>query len=238
MSARRAFFLLAGWAVLGAALSPPLDAAADRSLPAHMAQHMLLLAVVPPLLLLGEPVRVALELLPPRWARRLLVALHRRPLARVAGPGFALALFAAVVVCLHLPPAYDAALESELLHAGEHLAYLLAGLLLWAAAMGSDPQARPLSAVAVVGLLAAAMVPMVAVGVALDTASGVVYSPYAARAGIAGAIAEQGPAATVMWAGDLPFAAAIVLAGWAAVRREERRQRLRETVAASSRRLP
>jgi hypothetical protein len=34
-----------------------------------------------------------------------------------------------------------------------------------------------------------------------------------------------------MWAGDLPLAAAIVLAGWAAVRREERAQRLRELAA-------
>lgn len=232
MTPRRGIFLLAGWAALGVALSPPLEGAAEDGLAAHMVQHGLLLGVVPPLLLLGEPVRVALDLLGARRGRALLRALRWRPLALLLSPLVALLVFAAVVVAFHLPAVYDAALRSSALHGLEHLAYLGAGLLLWAAVLGADPRARPLSPVAVVGLLTAAMVPMVAVGVALATASGVVYDFYAARAGAAAALAEQRPAATVMWAADLPFAAAIVLAGWASVEREERRQRAREAALA------
>ncbi|HEX2393546.1 MAG TPA: cytochrome c oxidase assembly protein [Solirubrobacterales bacterium] len=233
MTPRRATFLLAGWAVVGVALSPTLDAAADRGLPLHMLQHMLLLAVAPPLLVLGEPVRVAFALLPAGSARRLSRALRRRPLATLLNPAVALALFVAIVVGTHLPAFFDLTLESDPLHALEHLGYLAAGLLLWSAALGADPAARPLSIVAVVGMLTAAMVPMIAVGVALDTASGVLYAPYAAGSGAGAALAEQNPAATVMWAGDLPFMVAIVLAGWAALRREERLQRLTELVAQS-----
>jgi putative membrane protein len=231
MTPRRAAFLLAGWAVVGVALSPPFDSAADRSLPLHMLQHMLLLAVAPPLLVLGEPVRVALALLPSDGARRLARAPRRRPLATLLSPAPALALFVAIVVGTHLSAFFDLTLESDPLHALEHLAYLVAGLLLWSAALGADPAARPLSIVAVVGMLTAAMVPMIAIGVALDTASGVLYAPYAAGSGTAAALAEQDPAATVMWAGDLPFMVAIVLAGWAALRREERLQRLNELAA-------
>jgi putative membrane protein len=230
MTWRRAVFLLAGWLVVAIALSPPFDAAADASLPWHMLQHTALLAVAPPLLVLGEPVRVAFDLLPVGGARRLARWLRRPPLATLLNPAVALALFLLIVLGTHLPAVFDAALESEGLHALEHASYLTAGLLLWSAAIGADPAARPLSLVGVTGLLSAAMVPMLAVGVALDSASGVLYSPYAAS-GAGAAIAEQGPGATAMWAGDLPFIAALVLAGWAALKREERLRRLHEAAA-------
>jgi cytochrome c oxidase assembly factor CtaG len=228
MTWRRGTFLLAGCVVVAVALSPPLDAAADESLPLHMLQHMLLLAVAPPLLILGEPVRVAFDLLPPAGARRLADLLRSRPLQALLNPLVALAVFALVVLGTHLPAVFDTAMESEPLHALEHGAYLFAGILFWGAALGADPAAKPLSLIAVAGLLTAAMVPMIAVGVALDTAAGVFYAPYAAGTTSAAAISEQDPGATAMWAGDLPFAAALVLAGWAAVKREERRQQLHE----------
>ncbi|MGN6556569.1 MAG: cytochrome c oxidase assembly protein, partial [Solirubrobacterales bacterium] len=143
----------------------------------------------------------------------------------------ALAVFALVVVGTHVPVVFDTAMESEPLHALEHGAYLAAGLLFWAAALGADPAAKPLSLIGVTALLTAALVPMIAVGVALDTATGVFYSPYAAGTTAATAIAEQDPGATAMWAGGLPFAAALVLAGWAALKREERLQLLHELAA-------
>lgn len=231
MTWRRAFFLAAGCAVVGVALSPPIDAAADENLTLHMVQHMLLLAVAPPLLVLGEPVRVAFDLLPVGGARRLAAWLRRPPLATLLNPAVALALFVAIVLATHVPAVFDTALESDPLHALEHLSYLLAGLLLWSAAIGADPAAKPLSLIGVTGLLTAAMVPMLAVGVLLDTASGVVYSPYATALGSATAFGEQNAAATAMWAGDLPFILALVLAGWAALKREERLQRLHEQAA-------
>jgi len=217
--------------VVGLALSPPFDAAADESLPWHMLQHMLLLAVAPPLLVLGEPVRVAFDLLPPRQARQLASALRRPPLAPLLKPAVALGLFVLVVIGTHVPVIFDTALGSDPLHALEHFSYLLAGLLLWSAAIGADPAAKPLSLVGVTGLLTAAMVPMLALGVALATASGVVYSPYAATAGAVAAFGDQNAAATAMWAGDLPFIVALVLAGWAALKREERLQCLHEMAA-------
>jgi putative membrane protein len=223
MTARRGAFLVAGWLVVGVAISPPLDAAAETSLPWHMVQHTLLLAVAPPLLVLGEPVRVALDLLSPAGARRLLATLRRRPLSLLLRPAVALSIYVAFVLVTHLPVVFDAANGTGALHGLEHVSYLFAGLLLWSAALGADPAAQPLSLFGVAGLLTAAMVPMLAVGVALDSATGAVYSAYPA--------AEQHAGATAMWAGDIPFIAALVLACWAAVRREERAQRLRELAA-------
>jgi cytochrome c oxidase assembly factor CtaG len=196
-----------------------------------MLQHMLLLAVAPPLLVLGEPVRVAFDLLPPRRAQQLAVALRRPPLSTLLNPVVALSIFFLIVLGTHFPAVFDTAIASDPLHALEHLSYLLAGLLLWSAAIGADPARKPLTIVGLTGLLTAAMVPMLAVGVALATASGVVYSPYAAAQGAETAFGDQNAAATAMWAGDLPFIAALVLAGWAALKREERLQRLREVAA-------
>lgn len=230
MTARRLALLVGGCVVVAVAISPPVDAAAEESLPLHMLQHMLLLAVAPPLLILGEPIRVAFDLLPPAGAQRLAGWLRSRPSTALLNPLVALAVFALVVLATHAPAIFDTAMESDPLHALEHGAYLFAGLLFWAAALGADPAAKPLSPIGVVGLLTAAMVPMIAVGVALDTATGVFYSPYAVS-GAAAAIGEQNAGATAMWAGDLPFAAAIVLAGWAAVKREERLQRRHDLAA-------
>src|SRR3954471_21969014 len=147
MTMRRAAFLLAGWLVVGVALSPPFDAVADENLPWHMLQHMLLLAVAPPLLVLGEPVRVAFDLLPPRRAQQLAAALRRPPLSTLLNPVVALALFFVILIGTHVPVVFDTALDSDPLHALEPLSSRLAGLLVWSGAIGADPARKPLSIV-------------------------------------------------------------------------------------------
>jgi cytochrome c oxidase assembly factor CtaG len=67
---------------------------------------------------------------------------------------------------------------------------------------------------------------MALVGVALITASDVVYAPYAHGAS---ALGDQHAAGMVMWiGGTLVLATATVALGWAALRREERRQLARD----------
>ncbi|MBV9406983.1 MAG: cytochrome c oxidase assembly protein, partial [Acidobacteriaceae bacterium] len=52
---RRLAAFLAGLALLFVATESPLDSLDQLFLSAHMAQHLLLMVVVPPLLLLGDP---------------------------------------------------------------------------------------------------------------------------------------------------------------------------------------
>lgn len=125
-----------GVIVILLALESPLDALADGLFWAHMAQHMLLLAVAPPLLVLGLPARAVLRAIP-RSARRSIV----RPLARSrsfhrAGsllfhPLTVLLTFNGSLIFWHLPPIYTAATTQPALHVLEHASYLLSGLLLW-----------------------------------------------------------------------------------------------------------
>jgi putative membrane protein len=137
--ARVAAFAL-GLIALAVALGPALDAAADRgSLPAHMAQHELLLAVVPVLLALGLDARLAAPVtravvrpaLRRRWSTRVLAVLTH--------PGLAAAAWAAVTLGWHVPAVLRAAQAHPLLHAAAHLSLLVAGLALWIAILDPLP---------------------------------------------------------------------------------------------------
>jgi cytochrome c oxidase assembly factor CtaG len=113
------------------ALAGPLDVLADRSLAFHMAQHLALLAVAPPLLLLGAPLVPMVAGLPGGRARTLLgrvaVWLERRLGRPLVG------LFAISVATWgwHAPQAFELARRHAAWHAAEHLTFVAAGLLFW-----------------------------------------------------------------------------------------------------------
>ncbi len=114
----RAEAFYAGLAALIVATQPPLDGLADRSFSAHMVQHLLLLTVAPPLLVLGAPWLPLWRTLPSRGRRRLgrwlacsrgAVPLHL--LARTLGrPPVAWLLFVGAIALSHLPAIFDLAL--------------------------------------------------------------------------------------------------------------------------------
>jgi cytochrome c oxidase assembly factor CtaG len=81
----RLSWLLVGLAVLWVAVASPLDGTADVLLSAHMVQHLLLMSVVPPLLLLGCPVVPLLRGLPGWILRPVLGPLLRLAVLRRLG---------------------------------------------------------------------------------------------------------------------------------------------------------
>src|SRR5437879_11934635 len=103
--------------VLFLALNGPLHNLSDTYLfSAHMAQHLLLTLVFPPLLLYGTPAHVIRPLLRPRW----MMALGRvvtRPLA--AG-----LVFTAPIVIWHVPSHYQGELRPQHLHNPQHRVFL------------------------------------------------------------------------------------------------------------------
>jgi cytochrome c oxidase assembly factor CtaG len=118
------FFYLSGVAVLLLSLISPLDALGDEYLfSAHMLQHLLLVLVVPPLLLLGIPREIAENLL--RW--RFAAECERR----LANPIAAWFLGIGAVWVWHIPALYNATLENESLHVFEHLCFLVTSVIFW-----------------------------------------------------------------------------------------------------------
>jgi len=111
------------------ALVSPLDSLADETLfSAHMAQHMLLMFITPPLWLIGLPDWLAEALIPQGKLRHLF--------ARLVHPFSAFVIFNATMWIWHIPRFYDAALSSEPLHIAEHLAFLAAALFGWWPVLG------------------------------------------------------------------------------------------------------
>ena len=203
-------FALAGWCATAIALLPPLDTAAARSLTAHMAQHVLLLAVAAPLLAAGAPLRGVVWALPASWRRPALARLrrvaygrHRRWTAWAVG---ALLTQTVVMWGWHAPALYQAALRQPVLHALEHASYLMtATAFWWAIGLGSG---RPRGASVL--LVFAAALPGSALGAAMTLAATPWYRAYPS-------LADQQQAGVVMWAfSGLAYVlvAAVVFGAW------------------------
>jgi putative membrane protein len=191
-----------------------LDAAADRGLLDHMAQHLTLALVAAPLLVLGSPVALGLRATGAR-GRRLLRG------SWVAHPLLGWVALVVTMTLVHLPGVLDAAERHPWLHALEHLSLLGAAVLFWRPVLGADPVPhRPGVAGRLLYLLAAAG-PMAVLGIALTLSERPWYSAY----GGAHAVADQHAAGALMWIGGGAATAALTVAAvWSAVLREHRRR--------------
>ena len=136
-----AFF--AGLLTLVIALDSPIDAYANVLFWVHMLQHVLLLTVAPPLILLGRPWPRMWRALPlgPRTqiARTVAGAGWTAPLRALARPLPAWILFNATIIVWHLPALYDATLTNGAVHALEHTMFFFTGLLFWARLIDPGP---------------------------------------------------------------------------------------------------
>jgi cytochrome c oxidase assembly factor CtaG/ferredoxin len=133
---RRLAAFLAGLAAIFVAIESPLDTFDNLFLSAHMTQHLLLMMIAPPLILLGHPMVPLLRGLP-----RLLVKeglgpfLTWPPLKRVFNfllePAVCWAAFALSTIFWHLPKFYELALRSPWWHGVQHASFFWTGILFW-----------------------------------------------------------------------------------------------------------
>jgi putative membrane protein len=145
----RALCFAAGLATLLLALASPLDALGGVLFAGHMVQHLVLVQVAAPLIVLGAP-QVALAWGLPRWLRRGVSAWWRavapevRSLWRLlAHPAAAWCLHATALWLWHAPALYQAALRSAPLHALEHASFFGTALLFWWSLMRRPAQGGP-----------------------------------------------------------------------------------------------
>jgi putative copper resistance protein D len=122
----------AGLALVALGLLSPLDGLGEELLSAHMGQHLLIADIAAPLLLLGIRSPVYAFLLP----RPVLVPLARarrlRALARrLREPLVAIPVWVLILYCWHFSFAFEAAIESPLIHALQHQSFVLGSVLVW-----------------------------------------------------------------------------------------------------------
>jgi putative copper resistance protein D len=200
----RSVWFLAGVAVLAVALVSPIDRYADDRLSVHMVQHLLLMMIAPPLLLLGRPLTLAHAASSGR-TRTALAAIGRSRATRILGaPVIGFATYALVLWASHFTSLYEASLTNDSVHAVEHLMYLLSATLFWWPVVARDPGAARLSHPARLLYLFLSMPVMSLLGFVLSSADRVLYPHYVATAGsVALALADQRLAGTVMWEGSM-----------------------------------
>jgi putative membrane protein len=127
---------LAGLFSLWVAIGSPLAAFDEASLTVHMIQHILLMLVIPPFVLLGEPSLPLLHGLPQGFVRTTLGPLLRWAPMQSLGkflthPLVCWILAAVAVIGWHAPSAFELALRSEAWHEVEHACFLTTSLLFW-----------------------------------------------------------------------------------------------------------
>jgi cytochrome c oxidase assembly factor CtaG len=206
------------------ALDTPLDPLADKLFAAHMTQHILLLMVAPPLVVLSAPWLRLWQPLPLGFRRTVAKSIARdrwaAPLRRLgrllSRPLPAWIAFNAVLVAWHVPALYDATLSSQAVHDFEHATFLVTGLLFWLQVLDSPPVRSHLRYGQRAVYLTAALLVSWVLAIVLAFATTPLYSAYsqlAHRPGGLSAYADQQIAAGVMWVpGSIPFTIAIIWA--------------------------
>ncbi len=213
----RSISFYAGLAVLAIALSSPLELLSEQLFWAHMIQHVLLLVVAPPLIVLARPwIRLWRSL--PLDARRSLgralgkgerAAPLRRLSRTIGSPLPSFVLFSGVLLVWHVPVLFDATLSSNTLHALEHTLFFTTAVIFWKQVLPSPPLRARLLPLQRVVYLIGAMVVSWALAVALALAPRPLYEHYAheaSRPGGISALADQQLAAGIMWVpGSITF---------------------------------
>jgi len=222
----RAWSWYAGLVVIFVALESPIGTYDTTLFSDHMVQHLLLIVVAAPLLVMAAPITLLLRVSPGETRRRwILPVLHSRPVRVIAHPIVAWVVFAVVMYWSHFSALFGLALDNEGWHIVEHGIYLGAALLFWWPVVGADPSPWRLPHPARVGYLFLGMPWSSFLGLAIFSAPAVLYSHYSTLVRTWGPppLIDQQFAGAIMWVGgDAAFLVAMLLAVWVWLRAEER----------------
>ena len=203
-----AWRLAAYWAgifSLWIAIGSPLEAFDDVSLSVHMVQHLLLMAVAPPLILLGAPVLPLLRGLP-RMIRATVGRFLRWPLVERLGrvltdPAICWAAASVALIAWHIPYAFELALRSDSWHEVEHACFFATSIMFWWPVIQPFPSVARWPGWSIPLYLFLGTLPGGALGAFLTFCDRVLYPSYAAAPVIfhVSPLEDQVLAGALMW---------------------------------------
>jgi putative membrane protein len=129
-------FFAAGMVALAIALISPVDAVGSALFSIHMVQHLLLMLVAAPLIVLGAPAQATLWAVSPAVRRSVtgwwLRTRWLQDMWHAVSNPFVLWWAHTLAVWLwHVPRLYEAALRVDVLHDLEHLSFFVTALAFW-----------------------------------------------------------------------------------------------------------
>jgi cytochrome c oxidase assembly factor CtaG len=203
----------AGLLTIFLAVASPLHPLGELLLQFHMIQHLVLMMVAPPLLLLGAPLLPLLRGLPrPVLQRGLGLFFSSRVLQRLGQflthPIVCLIAFTVSNVAWHLPVLYELALRSDFWHNAQHICFLGTGLLFWWPVVQPWPSRLRWPRWTMIPYLLIADIQNTALSAFLIFSERVLYPNYAAVPRLWGisVLDDQATAGAIMWVpGSLIF---------------------------------
>jgi len=214
---RNAMFFAAGWLAMALALLSPIDYFGEALFSMHMVQHVLVMNVAVPLLLLARPERYFPAALP-RIARAWSAARHRAAIVRVwrqlSSIEIGFVINALAIWVWHVPVAHNWALRSSTAHTLQHLTFAIAAIIFWAGIWRTIGRAR--AGLAILSLFGTAVhTGVLGAFLTLSTASW--YNGYSPELFGLDRIADQQLAGLIMWIpGGVAYvgAALLLMANW------------------------
>ena len=199
-------FLLGILVIFIAVLSPLHELGDNYLFSAHMLQHLLLILVAPPMLIMGTPGWLLRPLVSRTWALETARFLTK--------PVVAFVIFNVVIVFWHLPLLYELALRERGIHILEHLMFLASAAIMWWPILSPLPEVPRASYM--VQMLYLFVQPTVSsiLGAVITFSDGILYSWYAEAPRIWSISAhdDQQIGGVIMWVpGGLAFLLTLVV---------------------------
>lgn len=169
----RPWYFATGILITYIALQSPIDRGGDEYLfSLHMLQHLLLMMLAPPLLLLG----LAGIRTPAATQYRVIRAVWWA----ITRPWPAVLLFNAVMLVWHIPALYDTTLTTEPVHVLEHLSFIAAGIVFWWPIVDPirGPATKPVSPLVKIAAMVVAGIPPTVLGLIFAISPAAFYSFY------------------------------------------------------------
>ena len=230
----RAVAFWSGLATILLALDTPVETLARQLFWAHMTQHLLLIMVAAPLLVVAAPWLQIWRGLPLSIRRPLARTAVRHPaltgprrvMAWLSAPAGAFILATANLWFWHWPAAYDLTLRNHLVHHLEHGLFLGLGILFWAQVIDQHPFHARLPqlqrAVFVFGATIASWT--LAAVLAFATTPFYSYAALPSRPGGISALTDQQFGAGIMWVpGSITYSIVFVMCLYLWFREEDAR---------------
>lgn len=155
---RDAVLFAIGWLTLVAALLSPIDVYGEVAFSVHMLQHVLLMNLGVPLMLLANPahyIPAGTPNLARAWSATRLRPPLRRLWLRATAVSPAFVINAVVIWIWHYPPIHDWALVTPSAHVLQHLSFTAGAVVFWAAIWRAAGRAR--AGLAILSLFATAI---------------------------------------------------------------------------------
>jgi len=201
-------------------LVSPIDSLGEQLFAFHMVQHLLLIMVAAPLLLLANPFPFILWGLPVALRSAIAGLFRRRStfrqmLRNTTTPGITWLIFTTVYIGWHDPNAYNAALRYSWVHNFEHLSFFVAGLLFWWHIVGAGPRIHKRFPIGMrIGYLLFSIPPNMLAGISIAFARNPIYTYYTTVPRVFGltVMQDQMIGGMIMWVpGSMMYIIAVLI---------------------------